>query len=381
MRIPALKLPKLPDPSSLGTKVPKEELIDLFAEAEEGSIQMIYGRIRQGKSTEAVRRMLDDLERGCVVYSNLRLDLSFEELDERLIFSAAAVSLLRPGKKGKRFYRFYKENFHWFDPVSGLCDDKRVFDPSKKGSEVEWLNTITDAKIYYDEGQWLLDSYESTFASVAKRKLITESGHVGRTIVIIAQRTQSVHVNARGNVNQFFRCRKERKWLFFRTLVVEEFQDMKGNDVDEDADPVSVVRHYSSARAWNAFNTHYLRAGRPKIHDVHFDAYDLSYGERIIATIEALPLFPLLDSLFVRLQPDKKRIFGAQVPGTLTRQGSPDLFHKEQATLGVKSVEASLKNGGSKPSGFVAEVLAHKRALRAGSIHSPVGEDTLGIPF
>jgi len=210
MKMPSLKIRipeiKIPRPEELGKRVPDEELVDLFQTAPEGSIQLIYGRIRQGKSTEAVRRMLDALEMGHVVYSNLRLDLSFEHLDERLIFSETFSSLLRPwSKRYKRFYVFHAENFHWFDPVSGYVDGKPTFDP-RNGGEVKWLNSLTDCDIYYDEGQWLLDSYEKTDVSVAKRKLITESGHVGRTIVIIAQRTQSIHVNARGPASSHLSC-------------------------------------------------------------------------------------------------------------------------------------------------------------------------------
>jgi len=287
----------------LGIQVSVEHLRDTFT-APEGSVELIYGRIRQGKSTHAVRCMYTDLTEGRVVYSNLLLDLSQETFDQRDSFEHNFIRVLF-GKK--RYFVFDKKNYHYFNPTTGMCDGKMVFNPDVKGSEIEWLNSLTDCTIYYDEGQWLLDSYESTFASVAKRKLITETGHMNRKIVIIAQRTQSVHVNARGNVNIFWKCKKVR-WLFWTRLYVYEFQDMKGQDVDEDSEPVSIQKFWSSNRYWRMFNTHFLRAGKLKSQDLHFKAYDLDFKERFMALIYTLPYlkskfeskpvlddFPLLD--------------------------------------------------------------------------------------
>jgi len=268
----------------LGLEVSIEHLRDIF-EAPEGSVELIYGRIRQGKSTHAVRCMYNDLNEGRVVYSNLLLDLSSESFDQRDSFEHNFLRVLF-GKK--RYFVFEKKNYHYFNPVTGVCDGVQVFNPDIKGAEVEWLNKLTDCTVYYDEGQWLLDSYESTFASVAKRKLITETGHMNRKIVIIAQRTQSVHVNARGNVNIFWKCKKT-KWFFWTRLYVYEFQDMKGQDVDEDSEPVSVQKFWSSNRYWNMFNTHFLRAGKLKSQDLHFKAFDLDFKERILALFYSLP--------------------------------------------------------------------------------------------
>lgn len=260
-----------------GLQVHKEELQGYF-EAPEGSIELIYGRIRQGKSTHAVRLMYNSLKEGRVVYSNLVLDLSQESFDQRDDFHEVFWKLLF---NKKRFFEFDKKNYHWFNPTEGTCDGKQVFDPNKKGAEIEWLNTLTDCEIFYDEGQWLLDSYEMTNVSVAKRKLITETGHNNRKIYIIAQRTQSVHVNARGNVNIFWKCKKER-FLWWTMLYVYEFQDMKGQDVDEDTEPVSVQKYFTSNRYWRMFNTHYLRAGKPRSQEVHFKAYDFTSKEKAI---------------------------------------------------------------------------------------------------
>jgi len=259
----------------LGRQVPKEELEGLF-QASEGSIELLYGRIRNGKSTHAVRLMYNALKEGRVVYSNLLLDLSQETFDQRDAFEQVFWKLLF-GKK--RFFEFDKKNYHWFNPTTGECDGVRVFDPEKKGDEIRWLNTLTDCEIFYDEGQWLLDSYEMTNVSVAKRKLITETGHNNRKIYIIAQRTQSVHVNARGNVNIFWKCKKQQ-WFFWTVLCVYEFQDMVGQDVDE-TEPVSIQKFWTSNNYWRMFNTHYLRAGKPRSQEIYFKAYDYTTREKL----------------------------------------------------------------------------------------------------
>jgi len=120
---------------------------------------------------------------------------------------------------------------------------------------------------------------------------------------------------------------------------------MKGNDVDEDSEPVSVVRHYSSRRAWQAFNTHYLRAGRPKSQSVHFEAYDLSYTERMLAALSTLPLFDLMYSLFARLKPREKGLLGSSIPDLTPSQGGGVGDAASQPSLGVESDSTTLKSG------------------------------------
>jgi len=265
-------------PTDFGIEIPQEQIDrDLFP-GEEGMIQLFYGPIRNGKSTFTARSMHEDLMVGRSVYSNLNLDLSNESFDQREQLSLSLENLIF-GKK--IYYRFLKSNFHYFNPNTGFlyCDgvETKVFDPSIPGDLVRWLNTLTDCVIYYDEGHWLLNSYEGTKQDLEKMRFITETGHVNRKIVIISQRTQSIHVNARANVNQFFRCTK-RNYLFglFMRLQVEEFQAMKGSDVDETVEPVSVQVYWSNQRYWRLFNTHFLRQGRPRSQELHFKAYELS---------------------------------------------------------------------------------------------------------
>lgn len=269
--------------TQLGTLLPPESVKDTgIFPPEEGFIQLIYGPIRNGKSTYTARCMYEDIFQGRSVYSNLNLDLSNENFDER---EKMEVSLLNLVFGKPQFYKFSKANFHYFNPTTGELHSAgvitKVFDPLIPGDLVRWLNTLTDCVIYYDEGHWLLNSYEGTRVDMEKIRLITETGHCNRRIVIITQRTQAIHVGARANVNQYFRCTKKIFFFFFLRLQVEEFQSMKGNDVDDDSPPVSTRIFWSNTRYWNLFNTHVLRGGRPRSQDLFFDVYYLNFTERL----------------------------------------------------------------------------------------------------
>jgi len=355
----------------VGKPVPKEKLQPDLFEAHEGFIQLIYGRVRQGKSTEAVRRMVEALSNGISVYSNIALDLSDVVLDDRVNIGIIVLNnfLLR-----KRFYSFSVENYHFFDPVTGLCDSRQVFDPATKGDEIRWLNTLTDCEIYYDEGQWLLDSYESTFASIAKRKLITESGHMNRLIVIIAQRTQSVHVNARGNVNQFYRCSKHSFFGLFNMLMVEEFQDMKGQDVDEISEPVSVKRYFTSRKYWKLFNTHYLRRGRPRSQEVKYEAFDLNGWERI--KLVFLRLFGF--ALFKKRKAEKN--FLGDIPPPEKKFEWRDVYSDIGESLGVKLIDTTIKNNGKTSAAGVSYPIPYEGKGSKRLVVEGIVEDK-NIPF
>lgn len=272
-----------------GKPVRSDELIDLFP-ASEGGIQAIIGMIRSGKTTEAVRRMRESLANGRVVYSNILLDLSNERFDDRESpwFIMRGIFTFK-----RRFFVFDKKNYHYFDPRRGTVDGKKLFQPTKKdpNSIVKWLNTLTDCEIYYDEGQRILNSYEGIRVSSDKLDLIEETGHVNRLIVIITQRSNRIHVNARANVNQFFYCSKGWSWLPFLVVPtmkyrVTEFQAMIGNEVDT-TQPVSQKSYTikDNVSIWRMFNTHYLRDGRPISQKLFFSAYDLSQKDKISTVI------------------------------------------------------------------------------------------------
>jgi len=242
-----------------GTPVTKELLIDLF-EPDEGSVNFYYGRIGNGKTYSATADILDLLAKGRVVYANWHID--FEGFDQRKSFIYALFHFLF---WRKRFFRFPKENLRYFSP-----DDV----------DIKFLGSLTDCEVFVDEGQWIFDSYKGTDFSVEKRKLILHTRHFNRSLNIISQRTQALHVTARGQVNRFFKCEKRLTWpllIFKRT----EFQDMKENDVDEDAKPVSVKTYIANPKVLNAYNSKYMRAGIPKSQDVQFEAFDFKFNERL----------------------------------------------------------------------------------------------------
>jgi len=242
-----------------GKSVSEEELLGLF-EPDEGSINMYYGRIGQGKTYNATADILELLTRGEVVYCNWIIN--FDGFDERnsfrhLFWKTVAFR--------KRFYVFKKENLHYFSP-----DDVSI----------EFLGSLTDCHVYIDEGQWIFDSYEGTKFSVEKKRLILHTRHVNRTLNIISQRTQAIQVTARGQVNRFYKCEKKAEWpwLIFRRY---EFQDMVGQDVDENAEPLSVKTYFAKRKVMDAYNSKYLRSGVLRSQEVHFEAYDLSFKEKI----------------------------------------------------------------------------------------------------
>jgi len=333
-------------PSSLdyGIPVPETDL-PILAErlrAPEGEVDLIYGRIRNGKSTYAARCMYDDLENGIPVYSNLFLDLQNAEFDQRTKLSISFENLLF----GKReFYRLSRANFHYFNAATGdliTVDDNgvrtvdKVFDPIIPGDLVRWLNSLTDCAIYYDEGHWLLHSYEGVKQDLEKMRLITETGHVNRKIVIISQRTQSIHVNARGNVNRYFRCKKNIFLFVFMRLQVEEFQDMKGSDVDESEESLVDTRiFWSNSKYWNLFNTHTLRQGRPISQAIHFEAFDLNFGER-------MALF--LNNLITRrrragVNADADTAGGGETPSQVNFEPSEGLRELKRPVFDIAKVE------------------------------------------
>jgi len=250
---------------NIGIQIDQLELQGLF-EAEEGEIELIYGRIGNGKTTEAVRRMIDSLANGRVVYSNIMLDLDLWNFDDRSSIWTNFVNLLA---FRKRYYKFDKSNYHYFNP-----DDYENIDDL-----VSWLNTLTDCEIYYDEGQWLLNSYEGMKYSKDKMKLALHTRHYNRLLVLITQRPTAIQVSARVNVNRFYKCQKILNWPFM-VLRVTEFQEMTAETVDEQT-PVSRKFYIANKKMFNTFNSLYLRGGIQRSQDVNFEAFDLTLWDKI----------------------------------------------------------------------------------------------------
>jgi len=253
--------------SNLGKPVTKDILIDIF-EASEGAINMYYGMIGNGKTYAATSDILDLLKQGKVVYCNWKIIV--DDFDDRENFWLAFRNFL--------FFRklYFKipcsENLHYFEPENF----------STTGELVEWLSNLNDCHVFFDEGQDMFDSYEGTRFSKAKRRLILHTRHYHRTLNIISQRPTAIQVSARGNVNRFYKCVKLASWPWVRFMRYE-FQQMTGETVDETAEPVSKKTYWGKPSVFRAYNTDYLAEGIPKSQQVFFEAFSLSFVERIRA--------------------------------------------------------------------------------------------------
>lgn len=248
--------------------------LDMFL-PDEGELQLIYGRIGQGKTTLAVTQIFDDLMRGQVVYSSF--PLNWDGFDQRQSLLHLFVGLVIP------FYRVYKkfpkENWHYLD-----CYKKDIWDQ---------LYSLNDCKIYLDDViVKLFDSYEKTDFSKGKRQWAFETRHFNRSITLVTQRPNQVQVALRSQVNRFYKCEKVMQWpllLFRRT----EYQDMAMESVDE-SKPVDSVIVRGRKHILQAFNSKYLRGGAKPSQEFYVQLFKMSYFDKIKALrfvlVNLLPL-------------------------------------------------------------------------------------------
>jgi hypothetical protein len=249
-----------------GKKVLESDLIDVFS-ASEGSINMYYGLIGNGKTYAGTSDILDLLKQGKVVYCNWHIIT--DDFDDR---KSLGLSLWNFLIFRKRYYKIpCAKNLHYFDPDT--------FDSTAE--LVEWLSGLNDCHIFFDEGQDMFDSYEGTRFAKSKRRLILHTRHYHRTLNIISQRPTAIQVSARGNVNRFYKCVKIASWPWVR-FARYEFQEMTGETVDETKDPISVKTYFGSDRVFKAYNTDYLSEGIPKSQVVFFEAFELNFVERFV---------------------------------------------------------------------------------------------------
>jgi len=242
-------------------KLESENLLDLFAPVE-GTINFYYGRIGSGKTYSATADIFDLLRMGHVVYANWKID--FQGYDERLHWKSIFYKTLF---FRSLFFNFPKENLRYFDP-----DDV----------DIKFLNQIANADIFIDEGQWIFDSH--TTMPTDHKKLILHTRHYNRSLNIISQRTSAIRVDARGNVNRFFKCEMYSFWFgLFPRFKRTEYQDMTGGDVDdsETAESVSVKTYFPKKAIFGAYNTYAMRGADAVQHTPAFQAFSLSLRERV----------------------------------------------------------------------------------------------------
>jgi len=87
-----------------------KEIYDIFTPVE-GFNSVYYGKIGNGKTRNATADIIELCNRGEVVYANWHIDVpDFDETTDR----RTAFAKFLGGRK--YFYKFKKENFHYFDP-------------------------------------------------------------------------------------------------------------------------------------------------------------------------------------------------------------------------------------------------------------------------
>lgn len=263
--------------TQIGTRLGKRvidinELVDVF-EAQEGIIEQIIGKTGNGKTYEATRRAWDFLTQGYVVYTTWHLVLP-ERYDERNNLFKLLFSIFLFWRK--RFYAFdLKKNWHHLD-----IDREDL---------IEYVSNLTDCIVMLDEGQDIFDSYEGIGMSKMKRKTLTRTRHLRKTLIIISQRAQAVAVTARANVTFFYKCVKTRAWWF---PFITYFKVYRTEEMDNQNFPIWEAplqkweaelwqSHFASKLIYDMYNSWYLRAGVKKSQEIFFEAYDLSWGDRL----------------------------------------------------------------------------------------------------
>jgi Cdc6-like AAA superfamily ATPase len=256
-------------PDTFGERLSENEILNIF-QPYEGEINMYYGRIGNGKTAGATADILHLLTKGQIVYANWHIN--FEGYDER---KSIVALLWKTIFFRSNFNRFPKYNLHYFN-----SDDINM----------SFLAGLTDCHVFIDEGQWIFDSYKGTNFDPESRRLILHTRHFNRSLNIVSQRTQAVHVSARAQINRFY---KFVKILTFPFIVIKryEYQDMAQNDVDETVDPISVRSYWLSKRIRNAYNSKYLRGGIPISTDMHYDVYRLTFKDKLRALKRAFSVW------------------------------------------------------------------------------------------
>jgi hypothetical protein len=153
---------------------------------------------------------------------------------------------------------------------------------------VEYVANLTDCYVFLDEGQDIFDSYEGRGMSQVKRKSLTRTRHLRKTLVIISQRAQAVSVTARANVTWFYRCVKTWVWYapwwnYFKVYMTEEMDEQNNpiwEKVQEDWRAPIFYSGFEDKKIYSLYNSWYLREGIVSSQEVKFDAYILSFIDK-----------------------------------------------------------------------------------------------------
>jgi len=264
------------DTIKIGQKLPDIEKVDIFT-APEGEANMYYGQIGSGKTYGATADIHELLKKGRVVYATWPIKV--ESFDDRDSFWHLLWNLIT---FKQHFYQIpCADNFHFIDAEKGEVDGIPTFNPNRPQEYIKYLNTLNHCDLFIDEAWRVIDSYKGTMFSIEGRDLILVTRHKFRTVNLIAQRPTSVHVVARGNINRFYKFKKIASWPWVR-FGRYEFQEMTGETVDENAEPISIKTYWGSSKIFNSYNS-YFYGDLTRLHDFKFEVYILNTKEKIQA--------------------------------------------------------------------------------------------------
>jgi len=271
-------------------EISQYEMPEMFP-SEEGLVDVIYGLIRSGKTYLATAKIHEEIAQGKVVYATWPIHL--EDTDDRKSILMLLRGLLFPWKK-RFFYIPASKNFHYINASEGTVDGVATFLPNDNESYIRYLNTLNHCFLYIDEAWRILAHQLVGSKNIAQVfDLILVTGHKFRKVTLITQRTINVNPTARAQVGRFFKCEKLGSIFGFQRFMMSEFQEMKGEDVIDD-DPInhpaiSVQTYWGSRKIFDSYNSWYY-GDMPPVHAVSFQAYDLTYFERILALFGKPPL-------------------------------------------------------------------------------------------
>ena len=217
-------------------------ILDLIQPTESDIIQY-FGKIRNGKTYIATSDVLALLRRGFVVYANW--PIYWNGYDERTDLFCRILGFL--GLK-RKFYNFPKENLKYL-PV-----DENFF---------KVFPTLTDCYVFLDEGHTVFNSYEMANMNLAKQASILHTAHFNRSIRIISQRPNNVHVQMRANVNVFVQCQKVFSFMGIRMFRKTFYEDMVAGDTVDLDSPSDSSLYFGRKAVYNAYDTKYLRGSTP----------------------------------------------------------------------------------------------------------------------
>lgn len=235
------------------------EIYELFQPIE-GTNNVYYGKVRNGKTYAATCDILELLRRGEIVYANW--DINFEGFDERNDFQTVFFKFLL---RKKYFYEFDKANFHYFHPDS---------------IDIKLLGSLVGVHVFIDEGQWIFNSHIRNPDPEA-RKLILHGGHYCRSLNVITQRPQNIFLDIRSQINVWYKCEKRfsfGRWILFQRWHIE---DMKDNLPDDEAPEGRPKTYWGDEKVFAMYNTHGMRAKDAISEPPKLRVFETSFWDRV----------------------------------------------------------------------------------------------------